>query len=212
MNKEFEEAIEDNDIEAVKKLLDEKPQLLEETNTFGMTPLMRAVSAMERSVECIKVLIEAGADVNAKTYEGYTPLHCAVDINGPSCRGEMPSQIMRLLVNAGAQLEEQQHWGWTPLMRAVLEGTSDEVRALLAVGANPNKIFPQHTLPEFIRGRSILSAAVLDPEVMKLLIEAGADLNLRDACGQTTLEYAQDVETAQFESEKLECINLLRQS
>ena len=158
--KEFWHLIWESDPEVIAQLLRERPQIVHERDKNDFTPLMIAVGSMEREVECVDLLIRAGSDVNAKSSDGYTPLHCAVDVDGPTCRGKMPLQVIQLLVTAGAKLEVSQHWGWTPLMRAVMKGTSDEVRALLTVGADPNHVFPDYSMPVFIRGRTTLMAAI----------------------------------------------------
>lgn len=105
----FWEALADGDTKVVAQMLGEHPELLHERDAYDRIPLMVAVGSMDREVACVELLICAGAEVNAKTSEVYTPLHCAVDVDGPTCRGEMPSQIIQLLVKAGAKLEERQH-------------------------------------------------------------------------------------------------------
>ena len=218
MNSEFNDAIRDNDLACVRQMLHDEPGLLRQTDEYGATPLMCAVSTMERSAEGVRLLIEAGADVNARTGEGYTALHYAVDVvdwNEP--HDQVSARIIQLLVDAGARLEERQHWGWTPLMEAVMRGDAQEVRALLAVGANPNVFFPQHSLPVFIRGCSLLAAGiVVELEITRLLIQAGADLEARDKSGQTALAGAQQTllttDSEDFKGKVADYIAILREA
>lgn len=193
MTKKFWDALSAGDTTLVAQMLQERPSLLNERSALGLTPLMVAVSSMDREVECVELLIRLGADVNATITQGYTALHFAVDVDGPTCRGKMPSQIINLLVKAGARLEARQGYGWTPLMRAVMEGTADEVQALLAVGADPNPISPDYSMPVFIRGRTTLMAAIASPEKLKLLLGAGAKIDSKDDHNQTAIEYAYDL-------------------
>lgn len=187
------EAIADGDLRTTIAVLEQSPQLLNEANEGGYTPLMEAVSSMDGSLECIEAIVQFGADVNAMTDEGYTALHMFVGgVNGPSGTGDMPAEIVKVLVNAGANMEVRQHWGWTPLMRAVVEGTVDELRALIDAGGDPNRLFPNNTLPAFLRGHTTLMAAIGDPDKVQLLIDAGANLTAKDNHGQTILMYAHE--------------------
>lgn len=210
---QFEAALDDGDTRTVKRLLREYPALLEEPDKYGRQPLMQAVSGMDRTLSCVQALLDAGAEVNAATREGCTALHHAVDFMGKLGPATEPGQFVRLLVAAGADVEARQHWGWTPLMRAVLEGSVEETQALLAVGANPNVVFPQITLPAFIRGRTLLMCAAPNQPKLKLLLSAGADVEARDEHGQTALEYAQGLLTEatreEYAAEVTECIQLL---
>jgi ankyrin repeat protein len=188
-------AIWDDDIRTVRRLLQQKPERALEADEHGVTALMRAAASSERSVQVVQALLDAGADVKAKTSDNNTVLHFAMDTNSPGCAGVVPGRVIKLLADAGAPLEERNSWGWTPLLRGVVEGSFDELRGLLDVGCNPNVFFPMHTLPEFMRGCSALSGTVLlsGAERTELLLTYGADPHARDLYGQTALEVALQV-------------------
>jgi ankyrin repeat protein len=213
---ELWEAIEDADVAAVHRILGEHPDLLETTDGWGFTPLMHAVSCVSRSVPVITAILEAGANVNRKTREGYTALHCAIDVNGEANLNT--AEVIRVLVSAGADLKARQHYGWTPLLRAVVEGTAAEVIALLAAGADPNETMPSDTLPVFNVGRTTLMAAVASTEadvVIEALLRAGADPQRRDTNGLNFFQYAEMVQReskrGEFAEKVRRCADLARQ-
>src|SRR5262249_8787601 len=162
---------------------------------YGATPLMRAASCHNRSVAVIKTILESGADVNRQTREGYTALHYAIDVDGEANLNS--EEVIKTLVAAGADLKRRQHYGWTPLVKGIVEGTAAEVKALLAVGADPNDTMPSATMPTFNSGRTALMAALIrsDAEVIiPALLQAGADPLKRDRSGMAFLDYADSVQ------------------
>jgi hypothetical protein len=185
------EAISNGDLHAVRSMLVATPTLVALQDEQGLTPLMRAVSSMRRTPELVRMLIDAGADVNAAV-DGCTALHFMTDVNGATGSGAMPGKIARILADGGADIEARQQWGWTPLMRAAIEGSADELRALVDVGGNVNHRFPAHTMPEFLRGCTTLMATVGYPDKLQILIAAGADLLAKDSYDRTVLEYAHE--------------------
>ncbi|MEJ1965065.1 MAG: ankyrin repeat domain-containing protein [Gammaproteobacteria bacterium] len=93
-------------------------------NTNGVTPFMVAAGVGQGSnptrgryktddeaVECVKLLKDAGADVNAKNDQGLTSLHAAASLGWDN--------TIRTLVADGAQLEALDNKGLTPIDYAV---------------------------------------------------------------------------------------------
>ena len=78
------------------------PDLLKATDPGGSTPLHHA--AGYGSVEIVTLLLDAGADVNAKNRRGSTPLFWAIDDEAK----------VRLLLSRGATVNHQQVEGRTP--------------------------------------------------------------------------------------------------
>jgi len=90
-------------------------------NLVDDTPLHTMCSFGE--LESARILIEAGADVNAKGDFGYTPLFQAVI-------GENP-KLIELLINSGADRTLRNDHNWTVLDYAQIFGSSETVLSIL---------------------------------------------------------------------------------
>jgi ankyrin repeat protein/beta-lactamase regulating signal transducer with metallopeptidase domain len=137
-------------------------------------------------VEEVKRLISAGADVNAKNEDGWTPLN-----RGISAQGERIKQVAELLINAGADVNARGNpklmgEARTPLhcATALISKGTDIVRLLLDRGANVNVTAE--------RGMTPLHWAVRNEnlEAVRLLVDKGADFNLKNQEGWTAFSGA----------------------
>lgn len=80
-------------------------------NALGQTSLH--ICAMWGSLDCMEVLIEHGADVNAANMlNGDTPLHMAVSSNKTS--GDVKKKLVNVLVEAGADPNLRDYGGKAP--------------------------------------------------------------------------------------------------
>ena len=74
--KELIQSIRANDIITVRRLLDQSPEQVKESNEYGTTPLHEA--AEKGNMEIVKLILDCGAEVDAKDKYLHTPLFKAV--------------------------------------------------------------------------------------------------------------------------------------
>lgn len=135
------------------------------------------IAAMSADVPTIQRMIDMGADISARDNEGRTPLFWAV-------RGSN-RDVAELLVKKGADLYAKTSSGETIAFYTLSVGAGNSlVDTLKRVGYDMNA---RNT-----NGETLLFAAVRRNGLgwVRLLVEAGADINARDAKGFTSLHYA----------------------
>jgi len=161
----FYEAIRQDDLATIRTLLREEG--VNTRDAQGQTPLMLA--AAYGSVEAVRVLVAAGADVKASSGGGLTALHLAADD---------PAKT-RLLLDAGADVNAVSQLGRTPLLVAASVSVgADVVRQLLAKDADVNVADTSGVTP-------LIAAANADNrEVADILLARGADVHARAKTGQ----------------------------
>ncbi|MGB6947407.1 MAG: ankyrin repeat domain-containing protein [Bryobacteraceae bacterium] len=182
----------------------------------GMTPLLYA--ARDGHAEIAKILIAAGAKVNAPDANKITPLLMAITNNQPDAAD--------VFIQNGAEINSSDFWGRTPLWAAVemrdieysrggehnvdRERLLQLIRTLLDRGANPNartaEVPPTRRFlmglgdiswVDFTGQTPFIRAALSgDLTVMKLLIEKGADPNIATTAGSTALMAAAGINWA----------------
>ena len=133
------------------------------------------------------LLIRAGARAGVANDNGFTPLHLA-------CTNRSGAMVERLLA-AGADANAASLNGETVLMTCARSGDAKAVKALLVKGARVNVKEKAHDQTPLM-----WAAAQRHPDVTGLLIEAGADINVRSRT------YAQTVvgeQTQRFGREEL---------
>jgi uncharacterized protein len=158
LSKRFYQAIRDNDTGTLVELT--KHADVNVKDARGATPLMYA--AIFGTVEQVKLLLDAGADCNAKNSFDGTALICA--------RGDMAKS--QLLMEHGADANARSEVGHTPLMAAAgRDQNMDLARLLLAKGSGARAADKRHTTS------LLVAAAAGNVEMMRLLIGRGADVN-----------------------------------
>jgi len=194
----LQEAAERGDPGLVKALLKAGAKA-NTVNDDGETVLMTV--ARTGSVEAARLLIKAGADVNAvESWRGQTALMWAASQSNPG--------MVRLLLQSGANpnvLSSLRNWArtttaeprpqWRPpgaftaLQLAAREGCADCARELVKGGAQLDTTSPD--------GISALLFAILNArfDSAKVLIEAGANVNIADKWGRAPLYSAIDYNT-----------------
>ena len=146
-------------------------------NSSGWNALHCA--AMEGHVYMIKLLLDAGLDVNSRTFYDDTPLLTAVS------RGHLDA--VKALIAAGADVGVQNISGATALGHATDCGFCNIIAALLDAPAGLDV-----NTSDVSSGCTALIAAAqcVHPAAVELLLSRGADPNIPDVCGFTALYWA----------------------
>jgi len=175
--------VEQNDIEAVKKLLAEGADINEQVEVGGagtMTPLLAA--CFYRYEDMAKLLIAKGADISIKTATGQTPLMFA-------CYHS--EEIARLLVSKGAEINVKDGTGaFSICISAIMDGSVPITLAefLLSKGANVDET--NTTGPVAGYTSLMIVARNKKPDLVKFLIKNGANVNAKAKDGATPLSMA----------------------
>lgn len=157
----------------------------------GLTPVMFA--ARHGAVAALRVLIEAGADINAKTPEGFSPVVIALD--------NLHFDAAKVLVEAGASADGGGLFAVVEARNRVnyvgeyqvptgAESSLELLESMLSRGADLMSRLPEPLLdrdarfgppPPKITDLALIRAArSSDVDAMRVLVEAGADPSLHD--------------------------------
>lgn len=168
--------------------------------TGEFTPLLFA--AREGFIDAAKLLVEAGANVDAVAADGKDALGMAI-FNGHY-------DFASFMIESGATVDKADARGFTPLFWAVdrrnmetapnfpwtvTEDPLPLVKKLLDAGADPNKIIndtPQGRMrggsPRIVFATAIMRAAfAADLELVQLLLKYGANPNIKSKDNETAL-------------------------
>ncbi|XP_071818880.1 transient receptor potential cation channel subfamily A member 1 homolog isoform X3 [Apostichopus japonicus] len=203
-------AAEERQIDALKVLLDHKgaKELIDKSDRYDSTALH--VASEKGFLAIIKLLLESGADVDAKNEDELTPLHMAAQNGHVNC-------ILEFVKRDESTVNDEDEFSNTPLHLAALEGHSKAVDCLIGAGADIQARNQSLWTPlDCAASRGwVKSARVLldadcpvDPtdkakvtplhlasmnghvEMVKLLLKSQADVSLKDASNRNCLDYA----------------------
>lgn len=163
--------------------------------------LLEAVQ--ENEIEKVKGLIAQGANVDARTEFGETPLHLAQtreiaefliskganihakdDEFGMTPLFNAPKEIFELLISQGADVNVRSKKGLTPLAWSAYGDDLGRIKMLISKGADVNAV------DEYLKTPLHIASNWNKIEIAKLLISKGANVNARDISGWTLLHWA----------------------
>ena len=162
---EFQQACISNNLEKVKLILSETPEIINSRNEEQKTALFLASG--KANFEVCKFLIEKGANIEAES-NSLTPIWEAV--------GSGNLDIVKLLVESGADYDTQGKSRVTSaFLRSIMKGQIETVKYFLSKGAKTSAISLG-----FAMSRN-------HPEIFEILIQENFDINLPDDYDGTTL-------------------------
>lgn len=185
----------EEEVKNIWSLIQNSPDLLNRPGPGGLTPLQSA--ALEGKLDVARLLLTNGAAINGVRAGEHTPLHFAV--------GNGHNAMVQLLLAHGADPNAMANNGVTPLHLAAVKGYELVAKTLLSNRANAraSNVVSQpprsvavtlgglsYGIPE--PGGTPLHLAVQQgsSNLVRLFIEAGADVDARNPQGQTSLAIA----------------------
>ena len=157
------------DVAAVRKLIDDKVDV----NAPGAdgTPALHWIVRVD-DLDTAKLLLQNGASAKLPNRYGVAPLSIAA--------GNANAAMIAALIDAGADPNAPDPAGETPLMAVARVGSVDAATVLLDRGAHV-----EATDPAFKQTALIVAVRENHPDVVKLLIDRHADVNLKTRVGIT---------------------------
>ncbi|MFU0825310.1 ankyrin repeat domain-containing protein [Clostridium sp.] len=185
----------EGNINIIKILLDNGASM--NTSKYSWRPLEAALMRYyPNKLEVVKLLIEHGADVNLKNFDGDAPILIETEKvlrekNGIKNKDEelINYQVFMLLVEQGADIYVEDVSG-----RNVLFNVAFSDNSLIAKYLINNEKF--NINKQDVMGWTPLIYAIKynSYDVAKILIEAGADKDIKDKEGKTAIDYAKESE------------------
>jgi ankyrin repeat protein len=179
LNNELILAAERGDLKKLEELIKAGANLNAQDHK-GRTAMLAATHS--NKPEIVKILIDAGADMNLQDDIHDNPFIYA------GAQGRL--EILKLLIEAKADTTITNRYGGNALIPAAEKGHVENVRALLSTtDVNINHI-------NNLGWTALLEVAILGnggskhQQIAQLLIEYGADVNIADRDGVTSLQHA----------------------
>jgi ankyrin repeat protein len=173
-SQEIFRAVMTGDLNRTKTLLEEHPEWINATSWGNWTLLHRASQNGHKDI--VDFLISKGADLEARTTLGQTPLYAAIY--------QQKEVTVKQLIEKGADVFAVRNDGETMLHIAAAIGNESIVKLLIAEGLNINikrryGITPLH-----------LASVFGHKAVVEILISKGAETNVKNDNGRTPLHLA----------------------
>ena len=179
-------AIAYQDLDKVKNLIEAGVDInyQYEADGSGTTPLMMA--CMYNFVDIAKFLLEKGADVSPKSKRGGTTA-----LMGAAGASE---ELVDLLLGKGADVSVRDDMGITAFTYSITGVLSDRVglknaKTLLDKGADVDESPPSGPTAGYTC--LMMAAGNQRPDIVKFLVENGADVNAKAGDGKTALDMAE---------------------
>ncbi len=172
-------AIKANDTATVKVLLARRPGLANIQDKDGYTPLHHATGKGNEAM--VRLLVAAGADVNAESVDGVTPMLNAACL--PKAAGYKTALF---LIESGADVSARDKGGADALHYAVAGGSLGLVKLLIERGIDPNRTDKQGFTP-----LRVAICGIDHPMVAFLSAHGAKPLSIQDAGAIGDIKYIQ---------------------
>ena len=201
-------AIEEGRIDDAKNMIMSGVEVNTNNILTGASPIFSA--AIRNQIDIVKMLINKGASVNTTLRNGSTILHSIAHGNT-----EFTVELIDLLINNGLDIKANDKHGQTSFYLACFRKDDSLANYLLEKGADVNsgKVVPIHAASSFSSASLVAklidnganindqsspqkdtplhyAAAEGNIEVIKMLLEKGADTKLTNSLGRTALANA----------------------
>lgn len=176
------QAVEQKNTQQVTDILVQGNYPINEVNAKKETPLL--IATHQNDVAIAKLLIDAGADINQQDAIQDSPYLYA----GAEGRTDILSYMLK---NATPDYQRVNRFGGNALIPAAEKGHLDTVKVLLADGRENINHQNNYGYTALIEAVALRDGSLVYQNIVRELLNAGADANLADNSGRTALDYAQ---------------------
>ncbi|MGG1215483.1 ankyrin repeat domain-containing protein [Micromonospora provocatoris] len=178
------QAVENNDVEKVQKILQDSTYPINETNDKGETPLL--IATHENYIEVAKLLIDVGADINQQDHIQDSAYLYA------GAQGK--TEILKYMIeHAEPNQNIVNRYGGNALIPAAEKGHLHNVKLLLQDGKVDIDHQNNFGYTALIEAVALTDGSVVYQQIVQELLAYNANKELRDNSGKTALDYAKEM-------------------